>query len=66
MPDSHKGFLNAAYSGRQNSMYIHHAYNDVFSLARVFDKWVETSTEKYLNTFSVINTDANDLMAVNS
>ena len=44
--------------------YIYHSCNDIFSLAGVFDQWIESSTGEVFNTFSVITTDANDLMAV--
>jgi putative SOS response-associated peptidase YedK len=43
--------------------YIYHSEYDIFSLAGLYDNWVESSTGEVVNTFSIVTTDANDLMA---
>jgi len=43
--------------------YIYRADNDLMSLAGLFSHWTDSSTGEMFNTFSVITTDANDLMA---
>ena len=35
-----------------------------FHIAGLYDQWVETSTGEIFNTFSIVTTDANDLLAV--
>lgn len=44
--------------------YIYQADNGIMSLAGIYDNWVETSTGEEFSTFSIITTDANELMAV--
>ena len=43
--------------------YIYHADNEIFSIAGLYDSWVESSTREILNTFSLITTEANGLLA---
>jgi putative SOS response-associated peptidase YedK len=43
--------------------YIFRADNDIMSLAGLWSEWTDTSTGEIINTFSVITTDANELMA---
>jgi putative SOS response-associated peptidase YedK len=60
-----KGFFEWQHSGNEKiPWYIYHADEEIFSIAGLFDHWVETSTGEVLNTFSIITTDANDLLAV--
>jgi putative SOS response-associated peptidase YedK len=60
-----KGFFEWQHVGDEKiPWYIYHADNELLSLAGVFDQWVENRTGEIFNTFSVITTDANDIMAV--
>lgn len=43
--------------------YIYPANNQIMSLAGIFDNWVESTTGEIFSTFSVVTTDANELMA---
>jgi putative SOS response-associated peptidase YedK len=60
-----KGFFEWQHVGEDKiPWYIYHSDHDIFSLAGVFDRWVENNTGEVFETFSVITTDANELMAV--
>lgn len=60
-----KGFFEWQHAGNEKiPWYIYHAREEIFSIAGLFDQWVETSTGESFNTFSLITTDANDLLAV--
>jgi putative SOS response-associated peptidase YedK len=60
-----KGFFEWQHTtDRKIPWYIYHANEDIFSIAGVFDQWVETTTGEIFNTFSLITSEANDLMAV--
>ena len=43
--------------------YIHHAGDEILSFAGLWDEWVESRTGEVYHTFSIITTEANDLMA---
>jgi len=43
--------------------YIYRADNDIMSLAGLWSEWTDTTTGDMISTFSVITTDANELMA---
>lgn len=43
--------------------YIYRVDDDIMSLAGLWAEWADTTTGELLNTFSVITTDANGLMA---
>jgi putative SOS response-associated peptidase YedK len=60
-----KGFFEWQHVGdKKIPWYIYHTSDEVFSIAGVFDQWIETNTGEIFNTFSIITTEANDLMAV--
>jgi len=60
-----KGFFEWQHAGNEKiPWYIWHAGEEIFSIAGVYDRWVETNTGEALDTFSIITTDANDLLAV--
>ncbi len=60
-----KGFFEWQHSGdKKIPWYIYPGDDNVFSIAGIFDQWVETNTGEIFNTFSIITTEANDLMAV--
>ena len=58
------GFFEWQHVGEKKfPWYIYLADNDIMSLAGIYDNWVETSTGEMFSTFSIITTDANELMA---
>jgi putative SOS response-associated peptidase YedK len=60
-----KGFFEWQHRGHEKiPWYIYHFKDEIFSLAGLYDEWTENSTGKLFCTFSVITTDANDLLAV--
>ena len=59
-----KGFFEWQHVGAKKiPWYIYRADNEILSLAGLWDEWVETSTGELFSTFSIITTDANELMA---
>jgi putative SOS response-associated peptidase YedK len=60
-----KGFFEWQHAGDVKiPWYIYHTDEEIMSFAGLFDQWVETKTGEVFNTFSIITTDANDLLAV--
>lgn len=60
-----KGFFEWQHTGTGKiPWYIHRANDDIISFAGLWDDWVESRTGEIISTFSIITTDANDLMAV--
>jgi len=60
-----KGFYEWQHAGSKKiPWYIHRADDDIISLAGLWDEWVESRTGEKMTTFTIITTDANDLMAV--
>jgi putative SOS response-associated peptidase YedK len=58
------GFFEWQHAGKDKiPWYIFHHDNEILSIAGLFDEWIESSTGEILSTFSLITTDANDLMA---
>jgi putative SOS response-associated peptidase YedK len=58
------GFFEWQHLGKEKiPWYIFSKDNEILSLAGVFDEWVESTTGEILSTFSIVTTDANDLMA---
>ena len=59
-----KGFFEWQHIGKDKiPWYIYHAENEIISIAGLYDEWIESSTGEVYNTFSIITTDANELMA---
>ncbi len=59
-----KGFFEWQHVGKDKiPWYIYNYKNEILSLAGLYDEWIESNTGEALNTFSIITTDANDLMA---
>jgi len=59
-----KGFYEWQHAGKEKiPWYIYRADNEILSIAGIFDEWVENTTGEIFSTFSIITTDANDLMA---
>jgi len=60
-----KGFFEWQHVGKDKiPWYIYNAENEIISLAGIYDNWVENTTGEVFSTFSIITTDANDMMAV--
>lgn len=59
-----KGFFEWQHSGKNKiPWYIFHQDNEIISIAGIFDEWIETGTGEKFSTFSIVTSDANDLMA---
>jgi putative SOS response-associated peptidase YedK len=59
-----KGFFEWQHAGKEKiPWYIFHQNNDILSIAGLFDEWTESNTGEKFSTFTIITTDANDLMA---
>jgi putative SOS response-associated peptidase YedK len=59
-----KGFFEWQHAGKNKiPWYICHSADDILSIAGLFDEWVESSTGEKFSTFSIITTEANELMA---
>ena len=59
-----KGFFEWQHRGaKKNPWYIYHSNDEIISLAGLWDEWVETTTGELFSTFSIVTTDANELMA---
>jgi putative SOS response-associated peptidase YedK len=59
-----KGFYEWQHVGNEKiPWYIYHADNEVLSMAGIYEDWVENNTGEIFSTFSIITTEANDLMA---
>jgi len=59
-----KGFFEWQHVGNEKiPWYIYHTENEVLSIAGIYDDWVENNTGEIFSTFSIVTTDANDLMA---
>ncbi len=58
------GFFEWQHVGNENiPWYIYHSGNEIISIAGIYDDWVENNTGETFSTFSLITTEANDLMA---
>jgi putative SOS response-associated peptidase YedK len=59
-----KGFFEWQHVGNEKiPWYIYHSENEVLSIAGIYDDWVEDNTGEVFSTFSIVTTEANDLMA---
>ena len=59
-----KGFYEWQHIGNEKiPWYIYHTENEIFSIAGIYDEWIENNTGEVFNTFSIVTTEANDLMA---
>lgn len=60
-----RGFFEWQHTpGGKIPWYIYHSDDDIFSLAGVYDHWTDSLTGNVTDTFSVITTSANEMMAV--
>ena len=59
-----KGFFEWQHIGKEKiPWYIYHSENEIISIAGLYDEWIENSTGELHSTFSIITTDANEMMA---
>jgi putative SOS response-associated peptidase YedK len=59
-----KGFFEWQHIGNDKiPWYIYHSQNEILSLAGLYDEWVSDATGEIISTFSILTTDANDLLA---
>ena len=59
-----KGFYEWQHVGNEKiPWYIYHSENEILSIAGLYENWVENTTGEVYATFSIITTDANELMA---
>lgn len=59
-----RGFYEWQHTGREKiPWYIYHSGNEIISLAGLCDQWVFDRTGEVFNTFTIITTVANELLA---
>ncbi len=59
-----RGFFEWQHVGKEKiPWYIYHSGDDILSVAGLYDEWTESDTGLACSTFTIITTDANDLMA---
>jgi putative SOS response-associated peptidase YedK len=59
-----KGFYEWQHIGNEKiPWYIYHYNNEILSMAGIYDNWIESNTGEIFSTFSIVTTEANDLMA---
>jgi putative SOS response-associated peptidase YedK len=59
-----QGFFEWQHAGKDKiPWYIFHNENEILSIAGVFDEWTESTSGELFSTFSIITTEANELMA---
>ena len=59
-----KGFFEWQHVGNEKiPWYIYHSENEILSIAGIYDDWTEDSTGEVYSTFSIVTTEANELMA---
>jgi putative SOS response-associated peptidase YedK len=58
------GFFEFQHQGSNKIPYfIYPTRDEIFSMAGLYDEWVDQSTGEFTRTFSIITTEANELMA---
>ncbi len=58
------GFFEWQHGGNEKiPWYIYHYEDEILSIAGLYDEWIENNTGEVFSTFSIITTDANELMA---
>jgi len=59
-----KGLFEWQHVGKEKiPWYIYNSENEIISIAGLYDEWVESHTDEVFSTFSIITTEANDMMA---
>ncbi len=58
------GFFEFQHMGKQKiPWFISHQKNDIFSMAGIWDVWTDPFNGKTIQTFSIVTTEANELMS---
>jgi putative SOS response-associated peptidase YedK len=58
-----KGFFEWQHRGKEKiPWYIYHADNEILSLAGLYEKWQDNSSGEIFNTFTIITSEANEMM----
>jgi putative SOS response-associated peptidase YedK len=59
-----KGFFEWQHVGAKKiPWYIYHTDDEIISFAGLWDDWVQTTTGEIVSTFSIVTTDANEMMS---
>jgi putative SOS response-associated peptidase YedK len=59
-----KGFFEWQHLGNEKiPWYIYSSGNEIISFAGIYDDWIEDRTGEVYSTFSIVTTEANELMA---
>ncbi len=59
-----KGYYEWQHVGKEKiPWYIYHTGDEILSLAGLYNEWVESKSGETINTFTIVTTDANELMA---
>jgi putative SOS response-associated peptidase YedK len=59
-----KGFYEWQHTeNKKIPWYIYHSENEILTIAGLYDEWIENDTGESFNTFTIITTDANELLA---
>lgn len=59
-----KGFFEWQHTGREKiPWYIYSSENQIISLAGLYDQWIFDRTGEVFNTFTIVTTEANELLA---
>ncbi|HEX2969002.1 MAG TPA: SOS response-associated peptidase [Bacteroidales bacterium] len=59
-----RGFYEWQHKGSDKiPWYIYHSENQIISLAGLYDQWIVSESGEVFNTFSIITTEANKMMA---
>jgi putative SOS response-associated peptidase YedK len=59
-----RGFFEWQHVGDEKvPWYIYHSENEILTIAGIYSDWTEDSTGEVFSTFSIVTTEANDLMA---
>lgn len=59
-----QGFFEWQHRGKEKiPWYIYNAENEIISLAGLFDNWTSDTTGEIFNTFTIVTTEANELLS---
>jgi len=59
------GFYEWQHVGNEKiPWYIYHSENEILSIAGIYNDWIEDNTGEVLSTFSIVTTEANDMMHI--
>jgi putative SOS response-associated peptidase YedK len=59
-----RGYFEWQHRGKEKiPWYIYHSENEIISLAAIYDIWTDSFTGEVSSTFSIVTSDANEMMA---